>query len=137
MILNFKNIETTISFKPFAHTKFEFLIPACKINEWANKIIYFFSFALNVCIRSIYPPQNELLDLAHIEMNRPFHTESSQKIYIMWCGFRSKNLWIPNHFIALFSINNLTPSIDISPPLSPVSINALTTLPLAAPCTSP
>ena len=42
----------------------------------------------------------------------------------MWCGFRSKNLSIPDHFIALFPIQNSTPTIDISPPLSPVCLSS-------------
>ena len=50
--------------------------------------------------------------------------ESSQKIYIMWCGSKSKNLWVPNHFIAHFQIQNSAPTINISPPLSPVCLSS-------------
>ena len=138
MILNYSTIDTPISFRPFSHSKFESVVSACKINEWANEsIFYFASFALNICIHSIYPPHNGLLDLAHIEMNRPFNSESSRKIYIMWCGYKSKNLWVPNHFIALLPLQNSTPTIDISPPLSPVCLNASPPSPLVSPCMSP
>ena len=87
IISKFEDIDTPISFRPFAHTKFESLIATCKINAWANeRIFYFSSFTLNVCIHSIYPPHNGLLDLDYIEMNRPFNTKSSRKIlyYVVW-----------------------------------------------------